>query len=329
MVLIVWSNVLLATDRREIKIVRITEKVKVDGVLDELFWEDCYVSGGFSQNIPNTGAPCSEKTEVRIAYDDNAIYIGATMFDDRDSMSLTLSQRDDEGNADWFNVVFDPYNAGTIGFSFLVTSAGVQEDVLEQVNSRDVNWNAVWRSAVEVHDDRWVAEMRIPFSALRFSSSKLETWGINFGRNIRRHREQSYWNFYDPQGLNLLSQLGELKGLENVNSPLRLFLTPYISGYIQNYNGSTGYTGNGGMDVKYGINDAFTLDMTLIPDFGQVQFDNKVLNLSPFEVQYNERRQFFTEGTQLLIKPDYFIRDVLAEDRLITERRTATLILTK
>ncbi len=278
----------------------------MDGVLDEPFWSKSEIASNFVQNIPNAGDPSIGKTEVRLAYNDEALYIGAIMFDDRDSMSLTLSQRDDEGNADWIGFILDPYHAGTIGFTFVVTSAGVQMDILEQARGRDKNWNAVWQSKVEVYNDRWIAEIKIPFSAIRFPKEDVQTWGINFARNIRRHREQSHWSFVDPEIPSVLAQLGTITGISNIDSPFRLFFYPYVSGYMENYNVSTGYTANGGMDVKYGINDAFTLDVTLIPDFGQVQFDNQVLNLSPFEVRFNERRQFFTEGTELFNKAGLF-----------------------
>lgn len=292
-----------AADRKEASIGRITEEVVIDGELNEAFWSQTPSQTGFIQNRPIAGANSSESTEVKIAYDDNAIYIGFINYDDRDSMTMTLSQRDDQGNADWCGVVIDPYNAGTIGFAFYVTSAGVQVDELFSVENSDRNWNAVWRSAVSIHDDKWVAEFEIPFSAIRFSEDHEGAWGFNFARTIRRHREQTYWNFFDPAGLNLISQLGEVSGIENVDSPLRLAFFPYVSGYVENFDGTTTPTANGGMDVKWGINEAFTVDITLIPDFGQVQFDNQVLNTSPFEVYFNERRQFFTEGTELFNKP--------------------------
>jgi len=297
-----------AVDRKNIGLAKITERVIIDGELNEAFWANAEIATDFLQHSPVAGAPSSKKTEVKIAFDDQAIYISAEMFDSRDSMSLTLSQRDDFGNADWFGVVFDSYNSGTIGFGFIVTSAGVQIDELHKVDGIDGNWNAVWQSAVQVLNDRWVVEMKIPFSALRFPSDAEQIWGINFARNIRRNREESFWNFYDPTGINIISQLGQLNGIHNIDAPLRLSFTPYVSGYVE-FDGAsktTSFTGNGGMDLKLGVNESFTLDMTLIPDFGQVQFDNKVLNLSPFEVRYNERRQFFTEGTELFNKGDLF-----------------------
>lgn len=295
-------------DRKSIDLIRSSDRIIIDGLLAEGCWADASIATDFIQNSPVAGAHSSRKTEVRLTFDDQAVYIGATLYDERDSMTLTLSQRDDVGNADWFGVIFDPYNAGTIGFSFIVTSAGVQVDELHKVDEVDANWNAVWQSAVTIEHDRWIAEIKIPFSALRFPKENIQSWGINFSRNIRRNREESYWNFYDPTGINLISQLGLVNGITNVDVPVRLSFTPYVSGYIEHHgqDGTTSYTANGGMDLKYGLNQSFTLDMTLIPDFGQVQFDNQVLNLSPFEVRYNERRQFFTEGTELFNKGGVF-----------------------
>ena len=150
-------------EKKAVTIQQVSEKVVLDGELKESFWQQSAVLSSFIQNNPVAGADASRRTEVRIAYDNSAVYIAAEMFDERDSMSLTLSQRDEFGNADYFGVVFDPYNAGTIGFAFLVTSAGVQIDELHQVNDIDNNWNAVWKSEVSVKEDRWTAEIKIPF----------------------------------------------------------------------------------------------------------------------------------------------------------------------
>ena len=308
LLLFFFAFVAQPADRKELGAIRINNEVDVDGNLVESFWSSAQIATDFTQHKPVAGANSLKKTEVKVAYDNQAIYIGAVLYDNIDSMTRTLSQRDDLGNADWFGVIFDPYNSGTIGFAFLVTSAGVQVDELHQVDNIDANWNAVWQSAVAINQDNWTVEIKIPFSALRFPSDAQQTWGINFARNIRRKREQSFWNFYDPKGINLISQLGQLKGISDIESPVRLSFTPYLSGYINHSGASnmTRFTGNGGMDLKYGLNESFTVDMTLIPDFGQVQFDNNVLNLSPFEVRYNERRQFFTEGVELFTKGDLF-----------------------
>ncbi len=300
-------SLIFSQANKEIKAVRINQPISIDGVLDEMEWQNASIATDFTQTEPVAGAKPSQKTEVRILYDDDAIYIGATLYEVAfDSVTQTLSQRDDEGNADYFGVTFDTYGKGTIGFSYYVTSAGVQIDELLGINSADRTWDAVWYSEVSVHNDKWVAEFKIPFSAIRFPNQEIQNWKVNFTRIIRRKREESNWNYYDPAKLNFLSQFGKLNGIENIKAPLRLSFFPYISGYIENSQNGNAYSINGGMDVKYGINDAFTVDLTLIPDFGQVQFDNQVLNLSPFEVQFNEYRQFFTEGTDLFSKGGLF-----------------------
>lgn len=281
--------------------------IKIDGVLDELEWEKANSATDFTQTSPVAGQSASQKTEVKFLYDNSAIYIAAVLYDvSQDSITQTLSNRDDFGNADYFGVIIDTYGSSTIGFGYLVTSAGVQIDELHTSSSIDRNWNAAWYSKVKIHDNKWIVEMKIPLSSIRFPNQDIQNWRINFNRSTRRNREDSYWNYNDPKGFNFLSQFGELTGVKGIKSPLRLSVSPYVSGYVENYDGTTNTTFNGGMDLKYGINDAFTIDMTLIPDFGQVQFDEQVLNLSPFEVRYNENRQFFTEGTELFNKVGIF-----------------------
>ncbi len=230
----------------------------------------------------------------------------------RDSIYRQLTARDDDSNTDLFAVFFDTYNTGISAFALGVTSAGVQLDALLQVSNFDFKWDVVWDSKVQIDDKGWCVEMRIPYSALRFSKKPEQLWGINFIRQIRRVREVSFYNHINPDIQGMVNQSGELSGIQNIESPLRLSFYPYLSTSLDHYpfnesgikNTSTSF--NGGMDVKYGISPSFTLDMTLIPDFGQVASDNNVLNLSPFEVRFDENRQFFTEGTELFSKGGLF-----------------------
>jgi len=240
-------------------------------------------------------------------YDDNALYVGARLHDPNpDSVSYTLSQRDDFGNADWAGISLDPYSNNVSAFTFIVTAAGVEIDGLESSgNGFDNTWNAVWRSAVSKTEYGWSFEMKIPYSAIRFPNKDIQDWNVNFGRSVRRNREMSYWNPVDPQVFGEITQSGKMVGLKGIQSPLRLSVTPYTTGYLENsYDNALGEQTwkrrvTGGMDLKYGLNDAFTLDMTLIPDFGQTISDQQILNLGPFEVQFNENRPFFLEGTDL------------------------------
>lgn len=296
----------VAGERTELPIV-------VDGIFDEIDWLMAEVITDFHQNNPRPGKPASQPTEVRLLYDDEAIYVAATMYDvHNDSIARQLSQRDQTENADIFAIYIDTYNDRLNAFQFMVTASGVKVDARLSPLDDDLSWDAVWHSDVHIAEGNWYVEMKIPFSALRFPKKDVQTWGINFFREIRRFREQSYWNFVNPAIDGFVNQFGTLEGIRGVEASTRLFFFPYASAYVENVsNPETGTSEtntilNGGMDIKYGINDAFTLDVTLIPDFGQVLPDNEVLNLSPFEVFFVERRQFFTEGIELFSKGDIF-----------------------
>lgn len=299
-------------EKRKLSAVRVVEAPRIDGVLDDASWQDAEVASGFIQNRPNPGKPASQRTEVKFLYDDEAIYVGAMMYDNAaDSILHQLTQRDDIGNSDYCGVWFSCFQDGINAFEFIVTPDGVQFDAQISTFGEDEDWNAVWQCNTSITEEGWIAEFKIPYSAIRFPDTDVQTWDMNFFRTIRRHREQSFWVHVDPEVAGFVQQSGELTGIENIEPPMRLFFYPYASAYyevqgLEDGGTATGTSYNGGMDVKYGINDAFTLDMTLIPDFGQVQSDNQVLNLSPFEVRFNERRQFFTEGTELFNKGGLF-----------------------
>ncbi|WP_242926439.1 DUF5916 domain-containing protein [Pontibacter vulgaris] len=301
---------------KELQALRITDAPKIDGVLNEAIWQQAQIATNFIQNRPTPGPAEVHPTEVRILYDDEAIYIGAIMNDvSQDSIFRQMGKRDDLGNTDFFGVFLDTYNDQLNGFGFFTTPAGVQLDARYSSNGEDFSWNAVWESNTSLQGNSWVAEFKIPYSAIRFSSKPEQLWGLNFMRNRQSTRQGYFWNHVDPAVDGFVNQWGKLTGIKNIEAPLRLSFTPYISAYAESIpqpkEGSNGvsyksdYNFGGGMDVKYGINDAFTLDMTLIPDFSQVQSDNQVLNLSPFEVQYNENRPFFMEGTELFNKGNF------------------------
>ncbi|RWY52622.1 hypothetical protein EPL05_10455 [Mucilaginibacter gilvus] len=292
----------------------------MDGVLDDAAWQNAPIATDFVELRPNAGnhEKPEERTEVKIIYDNNAIYIGARMYEtSADKVAKEIATRDNVGNADFLGVIFDTYQDGINGTGFFVTSANSQFDAKyappnAEGNDEDPNWNAVWTSKVQVDDHGWSVEMRIPYSALRFAKKDVQTWGMNLIRKRQRIQQQLFWNEIDPKMNGFINQEGTLTGLEKLNPPVRLAFYPYFSTYVNHYPYNTAgvpntkASVNGGMDVKYGINDAFTLDLTLIPDFGQVQSDNKVLNLTPFEVKYNENRAFFTEGTELFNKGNLF-----------------------
>ncbi|WP_439881062.1 DUF5916 domain-containing protein [Pontibacter sp. MBLB2868] len=303
--------------QKQLQALRVSEAPKIDGVLDETIWQTAEIATDFIQNRPTPGPLEKHKTEVRILYDDAAIYVGAIMHDvSKDSILMELGRRDDLGNTDWFGVFLDTYNDEINGFGFFITPAGVQLDARYSSNGEDFSWNAVWESSARLEGTNWVAELKIPYSAIRFSSKPEQVWGLNFMRNRQSTRKGFFWNYVDPAKNGFVNQWGKLTGIKNVEAPLRLSLSPYVSAISNSYpytqEGSEeikykqDFNFSGGMDLKYGINDAFTLDMTLVPDFSQVQSDNQVLNLSPFEVQFNENRPFFMEGTELFNKGGFF-----------------------
>ncbi|TPE40270.1 DUF5916 domain-containing protein [Pontibacter mangrovi] len=303
--------------QKTLQALRVQEAPKIDGELDEAIWQQADVATQFIKNRPNPGPLEKHPTEVRILYDDAAIYVGAIMHDvSQDSIYQELGRRDDLGNTDFFGIFLDTYLDEINGFGFVVTPAGVQLDARYSSNGEDWSWNAVWESSTKLNETSWVAEMKIPYSAIRFSSKQEQVWGLNFMRNRQSTREGFFWNYVDPAKDGFANQWGRLEGLRNIEAPLRLSFTPYISAYLERYptqlqnpdktSHAHNFNFGGGMDVKYGINDAFTLDMTLIPDFSQVQSDNRVLNLSPFEQQFDENRPFFLEGTELFNKGDFF-----------------------
>lgn len=304
---------------------RIAESIRIDGQLDDAAWAKALPTTDFIQNSPNPGQPASQHSEVRVLYDNTAMYIGARLLDAQpDSILREMTERDNIGNTDWFAVIIDAYRDGNNGVGFGVTSSGIQYDTKFSatadgggfggvLSSGESSWDAVWDSEVERTAEGWVVEMKIPYSAIRFPNATEQVWNVNFVREVRRRREISYWNEVNPNIAGYLNQSGTIGGIANIESPVRLSATPYFSVYAENFydkNGSPksnwGRSINGGMDIKYGINDAFTLDATLIPDFGQVRSDNRVLNLSPFEVRFDENRQFFTEGTELFNKGGLF-----------------------
>lgn len=300
-----------STGKKIIRAVYIEKEPKIDGLLDDEVWQNAPIAVDFTENTPNPGTTPSQHTEVKVLYTTAGIYIGAKMYDSApDSILKQLSVRDARGsvNADNFAVYIDGMFTQQSAFTFMVTAAGVQIDE----NDGDENWDAVWKSAVKIVADGWNVEMEIPYSQLRFPKSKEQTWGINFGRMIRRSREEFYWSAIDPVKDNEVQQYGLLKGIDRIKPPVRLSFTPYIAGYLNHaYDGRTRTTTvtpafSAGADMKYGINESFTLDVALVPDFGDVQSDNVVFNLSPFEIYYAERRPFFTEGVDLFSRAGLF-----------------------
>lgn len=300
-----------AQEKKNVEALYINTPLTIDGVLDEAVYSQAKPAKDFVQLQPYNGKPSFQPSEVYFFYDQSAIYVGAMLYDSApDSIFNLLTERDNIGMADYFGVYIDPYNQGQLAYGFFINAAGVQTDI-KAVKSdgdyEDGNWNAVWQSKTRITDKGWVVELRIPYSALRFSEKSGSTWGLNMFRNIRRYNSNNSWNFIDRNVSGFIHQEGQLTGIKDIKPPVRLSLSPYSSTYFETKKGaSPTFLYKGGMDLKYGLSESFTLDMMLIPDFGQIQSDDKKLNLSPYELYYDEKRQFFTEGTEMFQRGNIF-----------------------
>ncbi len=297
-----------AQEKKTLSAYRTEETIKIDGLLNELSWSNSNIADSFSQIEPFPEQKASIKISVKMAYDNTAIYIAAEIEDNPDSIFKIFTPRDDIESSDFFEILLDPYNDGLKAFSFAISAAGVQYDASIQNDNNDENWNAVWYAAVNHHKIGWNAEIKIPYSELRFNASEIQNWGLNFFFNLRRKREFSAWNPINVKLNNILVQNGILTGLKNIEAPLRLSFMPYTTGYVIKSKDENiwGTSFKGGLDLKYGINESFTMDMMLIPDFGQVESDEQILNLGPYETYYDEKRTFFMEGIDLFSRAGIF-----------------------
>lgn len=299
-------------EKRSLAALPIASDIRIDGSLDEDAWKQAPVATDFVQRQPFNGKPATQKTEVRILYDNTGIYVGAMMYDSApDSILRQRGLRDvSDINADYFIFVVNAFNDGLNAFCFMVYASDVQADfrIIATANQDDPTWDAVWQSKAKITTNGWVCEMKIPYSAIRFPKQEEQTWQINFQRDVRRKRETTTWSRVDNKIQGYVNQSGLLTGIRNIKPPLRLSLMPYVSSYLDQAAGQSDWdlNYNYGSDLKYGINQSFTLDMTVIPDFGQVPSDDKIYNFSPFEIRYDEKRQFFTEGTEMFNKGGLF-----------------------
>src|SRR6187401_1589390 len=295
---------------KELVAKRTTKPVKIDGLINDEAWKDAAIMTDLVEFRPKTGVVESptNKTIAYLMYNDEGIYFGGYCYErTKDSIARELSGRDGFGTNDYVGIIFDTYNDQINAFEYFITPLGEQWDAKmsppaagSNNGGEDFNWSAVWKSNAVIHEDGWSFEMFIPYSAIRFGKKDVQEWGLNITRRRRKTEQQYTWNPINPNVNGFLTQEGYWTGIRDIKPPLRLQFYPYFSVYGNHYPtdqaGQKSVTGqiNGGMDIKYGINQSFTLDMTLVPDFGQVQSDNQVLNLTPFEVQYNEYRSFFT-----------------------------------
>jgi len=295
---------------REVTAVRAVPPPVIDGRLDDPVWAAATPAGGFLQRDPDEGKPATEETFVRIAFDDHAVYVAAEMRDrDPSGIVRQLSRRDAPVDADALLVYLDPHDDHLTGAQFGVSAAGVQRDALiYNDNFLDSTWDAVWASAVDVGGGGWSVEMRIPLSQLRFPRSERYTWGINVQRVIQRRSESDWLRLVRKNESGLASKMARLEGIEGIDPPTALEFMPYVTAREEfvapimpgsPFNDGSRFFAGAGLDLKYGLSSSLTLDATFNPDFGQVEVDPAVVNLTQFETFFEERRPFFTEGAKV------------------------------
>lgn len=289
-----------------VRAARVGAPVVVDGRLDEAVWQNGNGVTAFRQREPIEGAEPSQRTEVRVAYDDDALYVGARLYDTApDSILARLSRRDVSISADRFVVYLDPFHDKRSGYYFMVNAGGTLFDgTLSNDGWTDDSWDGVWQGKARLDDRGWTAEFRIPYSQLRFQKSERCVWGINFRRVIPRHSEDIYLVYQPRNGSGFVSRFPELVGLEDVRPRGALELVPYVTGkaaYLQRspgdpFHDGSQFDGAAGADLRAGVGSRLTLNATVNPDFGQVEVDPAVVNLSDVETFYPEKRPFFVEG---------------------------------
>ena len=287
----------------------VAEAPKIDGVLDDAVWESAPAITAFKQRDPIEGATPSEETLVRVLYDDEALYIGARLFDSHpDSIIARLGRRDAEIEADLFGFFIDPYFDRRSGYYFGVNAGGTLYDgVLYNDEWDDNSWDGVWQGQARIDEEGWTVEMRIPYSQLRFQKKAAHTWGINFRRDIARHNEQDFLVYTPKKESGFVSRFVPLVGIEAITPPRRVEVLPYVTTKAtyddvapeNPFRDGSDYTPAVGADVKIGIGSNLTLDGTVNPDFGQVEVDPAVVNLSDTETFFEEKRPFFIEGASL------------------------------
>lgn len=275
----------------------------IDGKLDDPAWASAQSIDSFLEYDPNPGVESRFKTDVRVVHDDKYLYIMARMYDPApDSIIALLSRRDVRTQSEQLKIMIDSYHDRMTGYEFIVNPAGVKRDFyVSNDNNEDQSWDAVWDVATSIDSLGWVAEFRIPFSQMRFPNTPTHTFGFMVVRDVARTGARISWPLYDRARQGYFSQLGDLGGISDIGSPSRLEIAPYVVTKNETRPSASSFdhpqSFSAGADVKYGLSSNLTLNATINPDFGQVEADPSVLNLSAFEQFFQERRPFFLEGS--------------------------------
>lgn len=296
-------------EKKQYKAERLTVAPDIDGILDEEVWNSGTWSGDFTQWEPYNGKPASQKTEFKILFDENNLYVAVKAYDTSPGSIVKRMTRRDQIDGDMVAVVFDSYHDLRTGFWFGVSAGGVKNDEMmtNNGNNEDQSWDPNWWVKTSINEDGMVAEMKIPFSQLRFEKNSGVVWGLELIRIIYRKDETSVWQGIPRDAPGIIHLIGEMTGLEQVK-PRKIFdVTPYGVAKAERYKPEAGNpfaTGkgskiNGGLDAKIGVTNNLTVDLTVNPDFGQVEADPSVVNLTAYETFFEEKRPFFIEGNNI------------------------------
>ena len=296
----------------QVRAARLEGAIAIDGRLDEPAWARAEPATRFTQSDPAEGQPATERTAVRVLISDDALYVGARLYDrETGRIKAALARRDDDVEADEFDLYLDTFHDHLSGVRFRVTPGGAVLDGIlgssAQGSDEDDSWDPVWESATQVDSLGWTAEIRLPLSQLRYSSTLDGTWGIQLYRKILRKGEDDWFAFVPKSEVSGVSRYGHLVGLGPLQAQRRLELAPYVLASATYAPAPAGdpfqsghdYHGSAGLDLKYGLSSDLTLNATVNPDFGQVEVDPAVVNLSAFETFFAEKRPFFVEGADV------------------------------
>jgi len=299
-----------SAEKKQYTATMITNPPVIDGILDDESWKSGSWAGGFTQNQPYSGRPESQRTEFKILFDDNNLYVAIKAYDTSpDSIVNRLSRRDQQ-DGDLAGIIIDSFHDLRTGFLFGVSSTGVKYDhmMTNDGQNDDPTWDPNWWVKTSINKDGWIAEMKIPFSQVRFEKNSGDVWGFDVGRVLYRKNETTYWQYIPKDASGLMHLFAELRGLEQIK-PRKIFdVTPYGVARTETFQSvrdnpflSKGNLSslNGGIDAKIGVTNNLTMDLTINPDFGQVEADPSEVNLSAYETFFTEKRPFFIEGSNI------------------------------
>src|SRR5664279_3848652 len=312
LILFILIPVLSAQDleKKQYVATHITTPPVINGILDDEAWQAGIWEDGFTQNQPYNGRPETQKTEFKIVFDDNNLYVAIKAYDTAPDSIINRLTRRDEADGDLAGIILDSFHDLRTGFLFGVSSAGVKYDQMYTNDSGngDSSWDPNWWVKTSINKEGWVAEMKIPFSQVRFEKSSGDVWGLDIARILYRKNETTFWQHIPRDAPGMVHLFGELKGLEQIR-PRKIFdITPYGVAKTETYQSdpanpflSSGKSSklNGGIDAKIGVTNNMTMDLTINPDFGQVEADPSVVNLSAYETFFTEKRPFFIEGNNI------------------------------